>query len=346
VRFGEETVSKLVGIGELSSSVGLHINTLRKLADSGKIPSTRTPGGQRRFDISQVQRALQERTSSTPFLETPTGVEFSGKKWSKRYKLDGLDEAEVWEEFVRELGLNLKEPCADLVPYAFTEMLNNSIDHSLGLDVAIEFIESSQNWTFKIVDDGVGIFAKVAKNYGLANNLEAIGELSKGKRTSAPEAHTGEGIFFTSKAVDYFQVQANLLAWEIDNLRDDFSVGTSKLNQGTSVTCSIARNTDKKLLSIFKQFTKDHEFYASQPTIKLFETGLTFLSRSEARRLTTGFEEFSEIRLDFAKVESVGQGFTDEIFRVWAKDHPRIELIPLHMNEAVEFMVNRSLKNK
>lgn len=338
-------MSKLVGIGELSSSVGLHVNTLRKLADSGKIPSTRTPGGQRRFVVSDVQKALQDRTNSKPFQDTSTAVEFSGKKWSKRYKLAGLDEAEVWKEFVRELGLNLREPCADLVPYAFTEMLNNSIDHSLGLEVAIEFIESNQNWTFKITDDGVGIFAKVAENYGLANNLEAIGELSKGKRTSAPEAHTGEGIFFTSKAVDYFEIQANLITWEIDNLRDDFAVGTSKINQGTSVTCSIARNTEKKLLSIFKQFTKDHEFYASQPTIKLFETGLTFLSRSEARRLTTGFEEFSEIRLDFAKVESVGQGFTDEVFRVWSNAHPNIELIPIRMNEAVAFMVNRSFKS-
>ena len=338
-------MSKLVGIGELSTSVGLHINTLRKLADSGKIPSTRTPGGQRRFDLSDVQRALQNRFTPKPFQEKSDGDELFGRKWSKRYKLAGLDEADVWKEIVGDLGLNLKEPCADLIPYAFTEMLNNSIDHSLGLEVAIEFLESSQNWTFKITDDGVGIFAKVAKNYGLNNNLEAIGELSKGKRTSAPEAHTGEGIFFTSKAVDYFEIQANLITWKIDNNRDDFSVGSSNLNQGTSVTCSIARDTQKKLLSIFKQFTKDHDFYASQPTIKLFETGLTFLSRSEARRLTAGFEKFSEIRLDFAKVESVGQGFTDEVFRVWSNEHPRIKLIPIRMNEAVEFMVNRSLKN-
>lgn len=338
-------MSKLIGIGELSSSVGLHVNTLRKLADSGKIPSTRTPGGQRRFDLSDVQRALQSRSPSKPFQENLDGDELSGKKWNKRYKLAGLDEADVWKEIVGGLGLNLKEPCADLIPYAFTEILNNSIDHSLGSEVEIEFIESSQNWTFKITDDGVGIFAKVAKNYGLTNNLEAIGELSKGKRTSAPEAHTGEGIFFTSKAVDYFEIQANLITWKIDNNRDDFSVGTSNLNQGTSVTCSISRDTQKKLLSIFKQFTKDHEFYASQPTIKLFETGLSFLSRSEARRLTAGFEKFSEIRLDFAKVESVGQGFTDEVFRVWSNEHPSIKLIPIRMNEAVEFMVNRSLKN-
>ena len=90
----------------------------------------------------------------------------------------------------------------------------------------------------------------------------------------------------------------------------------------------------------------NNEFARSMQTIKHFETGQTFLSRGEARQLTAGFEEFSEIRLDFSKVESVGQGFADEVFRVWAKKHASIRLIPIHMNEAVEFMVKRSLKNK
>lgn len=90
----------------------------------------------------------------------------------------------------------------------------------------------------------------------------------------------------------------------------------------------------------------NNKFARSLQTIKLFETGQIFLSRSDARQLTSGFEEFSEIRLDFSKVESVGQGFADEVFRVWSKKHPSIRLIPIHMNEAVEFMVKRSLKNK
>jgi excisionase family DNA binding protein len=339
-------MSKLVGIGELSASVGLHVNTLRKMADSAKIPCQRTPGGQRRFNVSEVQKALRNRTPLESTLETLAKVDPSDKKWRKKYKIAGLDEVDVWKECVKELDLNLEEPCADLVPYAFTEMLNNSIDHSLGEEVEIEFTESNKSWTFRILDDGVGVFAKVTKSFGLANNLEAIAELSKGKRTSAPEAHTGEGIFFTSKAVDHFQIQANQISWTIDNLIDDFSIGISSINQGTAVTCSISRNTEKKLLQLFKQFTKDHEFYASQPTIKLFESGLTFLSRSEARRLTIGLEEFSEIRLDFQKVASVGQGFADELFRVWATAHPTIKLIPIRMNEAVAFMINRSLNNK
>ena len=316
------------------------------MADSAKIPCQRTPGGQRRFNVSEVQKALRNRTPLESTLETLAKVDPSDKKWRKKYKIAGLDEVDVWKECVKELDLNLEEPCADLVPYAFTEMLNNSIDHSLGEEVEIEFTESNKSWTFRILDDGVGVFAKVTKSFGLANNLEAIAELSKGKRTSAPEAHTGEGIFFTSKAVDHFQIQANQISWTIDNLIDDFSIGISSINQGTAVTCSISRNTEKKLLQLFKQFTKDHEFYASQPTIKLFESGLTFLSRSEARRLTIGLEEFSEIRLDFQKVASVGQGFADELFRVWATAHPTIKLIPIRMNEAVAFMINRSLNNK
>jgi excisionase family DNA binding protein len=339
-------LSKLVGIGELASKVGLHINTLRKLADSGKIPSTRTVGGQRRFDIDDVQIALRERYASKPFQAPAAAFDFPGRKFSRKYKILGLDEAEVWKEHVKALDLNTQEPCADIVPYAFTEMLNNSIDHSLGSGVETSFSETNDNWTFDIQDDGIGIFAKVAMTYGLANNLDAIGELSKGKRTSAPDAHSGEGIFFTSKAVDYFEIQANQIIWQIDNVKHDFSVGKSRNNIGTYVKCTVARNTNKRLLDIFKEYTRDHEFYASRPTIKLFETGLSFLSRSEARRLTNGLEKFSEIRLDFAKVESIGQGFADEIFRVWSNAHPEIRLIPINMIEPVSFMVNRSLNNK
>lgn len=145
----------------------------------------------------------------------------------------------------------------------------------------------------------------------LANALESVAELSKGKRTTAPKAHSGEGIFFTSKAVDVFQLSSDGIQWTVDNLLGDFSV--------------------------------EHRFVRTRPTVKLFETGMTFVSRSEARRLLTGLGKFNEIQLDFEKVEAVGQGFVDEIFRVWATDNLDKKIIPINMNDAVSFMVNRGI---
>jgi hypothetical protein len=46
--------------------------------------------------------------------------------------------------------------------------------------------------------------------------------------------------------------------------------------------------------------------------------------------------------IDFNGVEGVGQGFADEVFRVWARAHPQIELAPVGMSPAVAFMVERA----
>ena len=67
------------------------------------------------------------------------------------------------------------------------------------------------------------------------------------------------------------------------------------------------------------------------------------MSRSQARRLVSGLERFREVVLDFRGVELVGQGFADEVFRVWARQHPEVALIPTAMNEAVAFMVERAI---
>ncbi|MDQ0577489.1 STAS-like domain-containing protein [Agromyces albus] len=77
--------------------------------------------------------------------------------------------------------------------------------------------------------------------------------------------------------------------------------------------------------------------------IKLFELGTEFVSRSEAKRLAVGLEKFTEVELDFQGVDLVGQGFVDELFRVWAADHPDTRLIPVRTDSAVEFMIRRGL---
>mgnify|MGYP002813287972 FL=1 len=49
--------------------------------------------------------------------------------------------------------------------------------------------------------------------------------------------------------------------------------------------------------------------------------------------------------LDFSGVEVVGQGFCDEVFRVFAHRHPEVTLEPVGMNEAVAFMVARAQRD-
>jgi len=76
--------------------------------------------------------------------------------------------------------------------------------------------------------------------------------------------------------------------------------------------------------------------------VKLFEHGSSFVTRSEAKRLLGGLEGFAEVEFDFDKVESVGQGFTDEVFRVWAKQHPEVRVMPTKMNDGVALIIGRA----
>lgn len=132
------------------------------------------------------------------------------------------------------------------------------------------------------------------------------------------------------------------MRWTVDNLRHDHALGTVPAAQGTTVQCQIDPHTDRVLANVFREFTRDHDFVRTRPVVKLFEIGTIFVSRSEARRLLDGLEDdFEIVEVDFAGVTDVGQGFIDELLRVWPTTHPGTTVIPINMNPAVEFMVRR-----
>ena len=47
---------------------------------------------------------------------------------------------------------------------------------------------------------------------------------------------------------------------------------------------------------------------------------------------------------DFQEVDTIGQAFADEIFRVFANQHPEIELTTVHANSEVKQMIARAKK--
>jgi hypothetical protein len=46
--------------------------------------------------------------------------------------------------------------------------------------------------------------------------------------------------------------------------------------------------------------------------------------------------------LDFSGVEEIGQGFADEIFRVWTRSHPETKIEAMAMSAPVAFLVHRA----
>jgi excisionase family DNA binding protein len=58
-----DTASRWLTLGEASQFLGVHTGTLRDWVDAGAIPSFRTPGGHRRFDVGDLHTFLQRRKS-------------------------------------------------------------------------------------------------------------------------------------------------------------------------------------------------------------------------------------------------------------------------------------------
>jgi anti-sigma regulatory factor (Ser/Thr protein kinase) len=331
----------LVRIADVASELGLSPSRIRQLADSGAIPSSRSPGGHRLFDLGEVRAAFARRT----LLEDPLAVAREAEpSWSHELTLLGLSEDIVWRQVKENLGLDTDSPASRIVGYAFTEMLNNAIDHSGSETVNITWWTTSDQWSFEIRDYGVGAYAKLRIGLHLASDFEAVQELSKGKRTTDASRHTGEGIFFSSKAVDIFRLTSSGVRWTVDNLRHDVALGIVPDEVGTSVVCQIDPQADRELSDVFRQFTNDFSFSTTRPVVKLFEIGTSFVSRSEARRLLDGLDaDFDTVEVDFTGVADVGQGFVDEMLRVWPRSHPGKSVIPTNMNPAVEFMIQRGL---
>ncbi len=267
----------------------------------------------------------------------------------RTFEVRGLEEDLVWKELSASLVESVSFSDTGLVrfQYAFTEMLNNAIEHAEATTVEIEFRSQSEGQLqFVISDDGLGIFEKIQKQLELDSPFEAIVELSKGKFTTDPEAHTGEGIFFTSKVASSFELESNGVRWIVDNEVGDNAIlqltgqGQAK---GTTVRFSDDPTSSESLEDVFAQFTDGSRFTRTQPVVKLVAYGTNLISRSEARRLVARLEEFERVTLDFEGVEGVGQGFVDEVFRVFTASHPEVQLETINMNRAVEFMVKRCL---
>ena len=66
------------------------------------------------------------------------------------------------------------------------------------------------------------------------------------------------------------------------------------------------------------------------------------IARSHAKRLLKRAEKFKRVVFDFRNVEQIGPAFADEIFRVFALQHPEIELVAVNTNVGVKKMVAKA----
>jgi len=255
-----------------------------------------------------------------------------------------LSEDIVFNEIKKKSGIfsGLTENVSSILDYAFTEILNNAIEHSESKFIDVVMKRDAANIRFVITDKGIGIFNNIMQKKSLGNYLEAIQDLLKGKQTTFPKGHSGEGVFFTSKIADILTIQSSQKKLVFDNTEEDIFIKNTKNFIGTRVFFAVKSHSGKNLNDIFKRFTDESfEFSKTEVQVKLYRLGVEYISRSQARRIIVGLDKFKTVILDFNEVKSIGQAFADEIFRVWQANHPDIKVVPKNANENVDFMIRR-----
>jgi DNA-binding MarR family transcriptional regulator/anti-sigma regulatory factor (Ser/Thr protein kinase) len=253
-----------------------------------------------------------------------------------------LEESRIWDELATGLNLRraLRPNVESIVHYAFTEMLNNAIEHSHAERCFVRFRFDPGTLSFEIRDPGIGAFHSIASKLRLDGEHTALVELLKGRTTTMREAHTGEGIFFTSRVADRFVLRSHRIQVEWSRIRNDVFVSSPRFLKGTSVHFAIQRNSRLRLEAVFGEFAPeefDYQFQKTRVLVKLLRRD--YVSRSEAKRLVANLEKFREVVIDFREVKSVGQGFADEVFRVFAGQHPGVKITTENANPAVDAMI-------
>jgi biotin operon repressor len=268
-------------------------------------------------------------------------------EWRESFNIaPTLGEDTVWRTKICNTLGEMPGNVLDIWHYGFTEIFNNAIDHSAGASIFVSVTRTAITTEIVLRDDGIGIFKKIQNALNLLDERHAILELAKGKVTTDPTRHSGEGIFFSSRMFDEFDIlSGGLFFSHIHGGKHDWLLERDRFQPGTTVWMKLNNHTSRTTSKIFGQYTSGDDFGFNKTVVpvKLARYGNeNLISRSQAKRLLARVELFKIVVFDFQDVPVIGQAFADEIFRVFRLSHPDIELHVSHANAEVNKMITRA----
>ena len=309
-----------------------------------------------------VSRRIKKLVDAGYLIKTGRGTRPSyapGDKrfWLQHCSLDWVhqrgDETGVWERHVSPLLQGVPAHVVNLANIAFTEMLNNALDHSQAQTLTLAAHVDGCRLQMVVADDGVGIFLQIAQALRLFDARLALLELAKGKFTTAPSGHSGMGVFVVSRMTDGFAIHSHGLTYDVHATTCPLPTfawlpadGQGLHNaQGTVVRMDIALDTPRTAQDVYQRyFSPDHigkdAFHTTEVPVRLAQLGSHLTSRSQGKWVVERATQFKTVILDFDGVSLVGQGFVDEVFRVFASAHPQVQLKPVNMTIDVAKMVS------
>src|ERR1700730_8324864 len=141
---GQNSPPRGARLGEVARELKVSPSYVRKLADAGVLPHRVTKGGHSLFDLAETRAAFDRRRDRALALELP---------------ITGLEEHTVWERLQAEAPAHgATKQALDIARYAFTELLNNAIDHSAGTTVSVRWEPRADQISAQVGDNGVGAF--------------------------------------------------------------------------------------------------------------------------------------------------------------------------------------------
>ncbi|GCL63962.1 ATP-binding protein [Pseudaquabacterium pictum] len=261
----------------------------------------------------------------------------------RRYPLAGLHEDTPWvQDFLP--FFTLPDHVAQLAQHAFTELLNNAIEHSGGTSVTVSMRQTPLQLQLLVSDDGRGIFDAIGATYQITDPGQAMLELAKGKLSTKPDAHNGRGLFFTARLADIIDLHANAQAFQQrDWQREQWHRTRPACRQGSAVYVAFSLDTERRLDDVLRRYSLDGQGYGFDRTVVPLQlvTGpqLALASRAQARRVALRLQRFRRVELDFDGLAEVGHGFADELLRVFRHQYPEVDLVPVNMSPQVAALV-------
>lgn len=251
----------------------------------------------------------------------------------------------VWRTQVREMMGDLPQNALDLWRYGFTEMFNNVVEHSGAETAFLQVKRTAFSTKMTLWDRGVGIFKMIGSHFKFIDERHAVVELVKGRLTTDGAGHSGEGIFFTTRMFDTFSILSGgiLLAHTTSDDGDDWMLGTQEDRSGTLITMTLRNDTSPLIGDVYEKLSSDGTSGLSTTVVPahLAQHGTEKLvSRSEAKRLLTGLTRFKAALIDFGGIDSIGEAFADEVFRIFPAAHPGVEIREIRANKEIRGMID------
>lgn len=255
----------------------------------------------------------------------------------RHYPLQGLPEDRPWRSDFAPY-FQLPGHVQRMAQHAFTELVNNAVDHSGGTQVTVSMRQTPTQLQLLVSDDGCGLFRRIEDSFDIAEPAMAMLELAKGRLTSQPRRHCGLGLLVTAQLADVFDVRANAhgfqrRAWSEAPWHAMPQPALAR-RDGTTVYLAVALDTERTLDSVQRSLSADGRslaFDRARVPLRLVAEAphQVLASRSEARRVAARLAGFRRAEIDFTGLPEIGHAFAHELFAVFREENPGLDMVAI-----------------